>query len=791
MPLSKIQLKPGVNKEGTRYSTEGGWNDSDKVRFRKGLPEKIGGWSRISDNNFLGIARSIHTWRTLASKLYVGVGTHLKFYVEAGGAYNDITPLRSTVTLSNKFITTSGSNTMRVVDTNGGYINGDFVTFSGVSTFNGLTNTSINQEYQISYNSAQQASTTINVRVNNSTTVTLTAPTNGTIAIGMTMTGTDESGAAISEVVTAVGSQTSITIANAKTIADGADVAFAYLDSYTVDIVDTSGSADNASATTTTLGQGGSATLAYQINTGSEIQTAPDGYGQGDWSSGAWSTGLSTDFDIRLWSQANFGQDLILSARGNPLFYWFGDNTLTTRAVDLDNKDTITATKNGAINDSATFVINDPSVRAGSNALIRVGMIVGGVTDIKNADGSAATVARVLTVTDQNNLVLDKTVDAGDGDSLTFKNDVPAKANRVLVSDVSRFVFCFGTTAYLDDTHTMDPLLVRWSDQEDATQWVPSQTNQAGSLRLSRGGEIITAVQARQEVLVWTDSAIYAMQYVGYPDVWTAQIVGENISIVSPNAAAYANGISFWMGLDKFYSYDGNVKPIPCSLHRHVFLNLNINQIQQVVAGTNEAHNEVWWFYPTGSSEENDSYVIYNYLENIWYHGTGIKRTAWEDSGVRDFPLAATSTKNLVHHEFGVNDAETATPTGITASITSSEFDLQDGHNFAFVYRMLPDITFDGSQTNAPSVVLTLNPLDSSGSGYNDPASEGGSLVPGNKGTVTRTQKPTTTLVEAYTTHINTRIRGRQMSFKIESTDLDVKWQLGYPRIDMRPDGRR
>ena len=780
MPLSKIQLKPGVNKEGTRYSTEGGWNDSDKVRFRKGLPEKIGGWSRISENNFLGIARSIHTWRTLASKLYVGVGTHLKFYVEAGGAYNDITPLRSTVTLSNKFITTSGSNTMRVVDTNSGYINGDFVTFSSVSTFNGLTNTSINQEYQISYNSAQQASTTINVRVNNSTTVTLTAPSNGTIAIGMTMTGTDESGAAISEVVTAVSSQTSITIANAKTIADGADVAFAYLDSYTVDIVDTSGSADNASATTTTLGQGGSATLAYQINTGSEIQTAPDGYGQGDWGSGAWSTGLSTDFDIRIWSQANFGQDLILSARGNPLFYWFGDNTLTTRAVDLDNKDTITATKNGNSGGATTtLAINTPSVRSGSNALIRVGMIVGGTGE--------SGVIRVATVTSQTALVTDNTTNISDTTALTFKNDVPAKANRVLVSDVSRFVFCFGTTAYLDDTHTMDPLLVRWSDQEDATQWVPSNLNQAGSLRLSRGGEIVTAAQARQEVLVWTDSALYAMQYVGYPDVWTAQIVGENVSIASPNATAYANGISFWMGKDKFYSYDGNVKPIVCTLLRHVFNDINDNQMQQIVAGTNEGYNEVWWFYPAKNSTENNRYIIYNYLENIWYHGKDIKRTAWEDSGIRDYPIAATTTKNIVNHEYGVDNNETGTSSPVTASITSSEFDLQDGHQFAFVWRMIPDITFDGSETGNPTVTLTLNPLDSSGSGFNDPLSEGGA----NSGAVTRTQEPTTTLVEAFTTQINTRLRGRQMSFKIESNTTGTKWQLGYPRIDMRPDGRR
>jgi hypothetical protein len=779
MPLSKIQLKAGVNKEGTRYSTEGGWNDSDKVRFRKGLPEKIGGWHRISETNFLGIARSIHTWRTLASKLYIGIGTHLKFYVEAGGAYNDITPLRkATATLAaNPLITFATSTTVRVIDTTGGYRDGDFVTFAGtVTTTNGVETADLqNKEFQISYNTSQQASTTIDVRVNNSTTVTLDAPSDGTIAIGMTMTGTDESGSAISELVTAVGSQTSITIANAKTIADGAAVAFAHTDSYTITIASASGGSPASSPA-----GGSSITATYQINTGSEIETAEEGWGGGAWSGGTWSNGLTTESNIRIWSQANFGQDLIISARGNPLFYWFGDNALTTRAVDLDNKDTITATKNGDSGGATTtLAINTPSVRSGSNALIRVGMIVGGTGE--------SGVIRVATVTSQTALITDNTTNISNTTALTFKNDVPAKANRVLVSDVNRFVFCFGTTAYLDDTHTMDPLLVRWSDQEDATQWVPSQTNQAGSLRLSRGGEIITAIQARQEVLVWTDAALYAMQYVGYPDVWTAQIVGENTSIASPNAAAYANGISFWMGQDKFYSYDGNVKPLPCSLHRHVFNDINTNQAQQVVAGTNEEYNEVWWFYPADGSTENNRYVIYNYLENIWYHGKDIKRTAWEDSGIRDYPIAATSNKNIVNHEFGVDDAETSSASPIVSSITSSEFDLQDGHNFAFVWRLLPDITFDGSTSGAPSATLTINPLDSSGSGYNDPVSEGGV----NTGTVTRTQKPTTTVVEAFTTQINTRLRGRQMSFKIESDTLGVKWQLGYPRIDMRPDGRR
>ena len=776
MPLSKIQLKAGVNKEGTRYSTEGGWNDSDKVRFRKGLPEKIGGWQRISANTFLGIARSIHSWRTLASKLYIGVGTHLKFYIESGGEYNDITPLRkTTATLAaNPLITFDSSTTVRVIDTTGGYRDGDFVTFAGtVTTTNGVETADLqNKEFQISYDSSQQATATLN---GNSSDATPVLDNNvGTIAIGMTVTGTGVDEGIYVKTVT---DQNNIELSAtpSSTLNDGDTLTFAYTHSYTITIASASGGSPAASPA-----GGSSITATYQINTGDEIEIAQQGWGGGIWGGGVYSTGLTTTSNIRIWSQANFGEDLILCARGNPLFYWFGNNTLTTRAVDLDNKDTITATKNGDSGGATTtLAINTPSVRSGSNALIRVGMIVGGTGE--------SGVIRVATVTSQTSLVTDNTTNISDTTALTFKNDVPAKANRILVSDVSRFVFCFGTTAYLDDTHTMDPLLVRWSDQEDATQWVPSQTNQAGSLRLSRGGEIITAAQARQEVLVWTDSALYTMQYVGYPDVWTAQIVGENVSIASPNAMAYANGISFWMGKDKFYSYDGNVKPIVCTLLRHVFNDINHNQMQQIVAGTNEGYNEVWWFYPSDSSEENNRYIIYNYLENIWYHGKDIKRTAWEDSGIRDYPLAATTTKNIVNHEYGVDNNETGTSSPVTASITSSEFDLQDGHNFAFVWRMVPDITFDGSEAGNPSVTLTLNPLDSSGSGFNDPTSEGGS----NSGTVTRTQEPTTLLVEAFTTQINTRLRGRQMSFKIESDTTGTKWQLGYPRIDMRPDGRR
>ena len=782
MPLSKIQLKPGVNKEGTRYSAEEGWNDSDKVRFRKGLPEKIGGWKKLSDNTFQGIARSIRTWRTLASKLYIGIGTNLKFYIESGGTYNDITPLRkATITLaSGPLRVTSGSNVVRVTDTTGGYRNGDFVTLAGATgPINNIPASELNAEHQIAY--TDTAIATAQARIASSSDATLDCDnleftiSGESIIAGMVVSGTGiTTGTTVASVTSDGGSGDNVVVLEMSapmSVLEDADITFTHANSYTIT------TSTSASGGSTAAGGGSSVTATYQINSGDEIEIAEGGWGGGGWSGGAYGTGLTSDSNIRLWSQANFGEDLILAYRGGPLYYWFGANTLTTLAVELNNKDTITATKNGNSGGATTtFAINAASVRSGSAAIIQVGMLVEGT--------GAAGVVRVATVTDQQNLILDTAVDVSDTTAITFKYDVPAKVNRVLVSDISRFVFCFGTTAYLDDSYVMDPLLLRWSDQEDASDWIPTTTNLAGSLRLSRGGEIITAVQARQEILVWTDAALYNLQFLG-ADGWGAQLVGENTSIASPNAVAYANGIAFWMGRDKFYTYDGNVKPLPCTLHRHVFDDINGSQLQQITAGTNEAFNEVWWFYPKTETEENDRYVVYNYLENLWYHGTDIKRSAWEDSGIRNAPIAATvTTKNIVEHEIGNDDDETSTSTAITASITSGEFDIQDGNQMSFVWRMLPDLTFTGSDAVAPSATLTLNPLKSSGSGYNSPLSEGGS----NSGTVTQ---GTTVTVEPYTTQIGTRIRGRQMSLKVESTELGVKWQLGYPRIDMRPDGRR
>jgi hypothetical protein len=617
MPLQKLALKPGVNRENTRYTSEGGWYESDKIRFRQGTPEKIGGWQRISAATFLGVCRSLWNWVTLGSQNLIGVGTNLKFYIENGGAYSDITPLRATVTLTNPFTTTSGSPTVSVVDANGGYISGDFVTFSGASAVGGLT---LNGEYQ------------------------LTIDTNATNTYFITAS------------------------SNASSSATG----------------------------------GGTVTAAYQINTGAASVTPLTGWGAGPWSAGAWGVGVPSDVQIRLWSQANFGEDLIFAPRGGDIYFWDATAGLTSRGVTL------------------------------------------------------ASIAPVGA-------------------------NVPSVQDLILVSDISRFVFCFGCNDLA--SATKNPMLIRWSDQENATQWTPAATNQAGSLQLSRGAEIIAAKQARQEVLVWSDSALYALQYVGAPVVWGAQLVGENISIASQNAVAYANGVAFWMGIDKFYMYDGRAQPLPCNLRKFVFNDFNTAQYRQVFSGTVEAYHEVWWFYCSAESDTADRYVVYNYLDNIWYYGT-MDRTAWLDSGLRDYPLAATYSNNLVNQEEGVDDNELGASTPIHAYASTAEFDLDDGHQFNFIWRVLPDITFDGSTIESPSAVMTLLPMQNSGSGYNSPASVGGS----NNGTITRSA---VLPIEKFTEQINTRVRGRQMTMKIESTEAGVTWQLGSPRLDMRPDGRR
>ena len=642
MPLKKILFRPGVNRENTRYASEslgavnsgtqsvGGWYESEKVRFRQGTPEKLGGWAPNSNNLFLGVCRSLWNWITLGGLNLIGLGTNLKFYIEKGGIYNDITPIRDTEALTDPFTATLSSSVITVADTAHGCATGDFVTFSGCAGLGGnVTADVLNQEYQVTVVDA------------NSYTITVSVLANAT---------------------------------------------------------DVSGSP----------GGGASVSAAYQLNVGPAFSIPQVGWGAGAWGSGVWGTGGTSSDALRLWSQANFGEDLIFGPRGGGIYYWDATGGVTTRGVN--------------------------------------------VADIMGAA------------------------------------DVPEVQNFILVSDASRFVFAFGTDDYASPG-VQNPMLIRWSDQESILDWAVGIASQAGSLQLSHGSEIVSAIQARQEIVVFTDSAVYSLQYQGPPAVWGSQLLGDNISIMGQNAAAIASGVVYWMGVDKFYKYDGRVQTMRCDLRQYIFSDINISQRQQIFAGTNEGFNEVWWFYCSADSTAIDKYAIYNYAEDIWYYGN-MSRTSWLDSGLRNYPMATTySTTNLdgrlLNHEFGVDDNVDGTPVGMVTSISSSEFDIDDGHNFGFVYRILPDLTFRGSTgSNTPQVTMTLIPLANSGSGYNDPQSEGGSSY-------ATIQRIATAPVEEFTGQVFVRVRGRQMVFKVDSTLLGTQWQIGAPRIDIKQDGRR
>ena len=608
---------------GSATQAVGGWYESEKVRFRSGTPEKIGGWQRISEDTFLGVCRSLWNWVTLGNINLVGLGTNLKFYLEQGGSYSDITPLRGTATLVDPFAATLGSAVIAVTDVAHGCANGDFVTFSGATGLGGnVTADVLNREYQVSVITADLY--TVNVGV----------------------------------------------------AADAADV---------------SGSPG-----------GGTVTAAYQINVGSEFQVPLTGWGAGAWGSGVWGTGGTSLSGLRLWSQTNFGEDLIFAPRDGAIYYWDATSGVSARGVALQ--------------------------------------------------------------------------------TLPGASDCPTIQKFVFVSDISRFVFAFGCNEL--GSAVQDPMLIRWSDQESAVDWTPDPTNQAGGIRLSQGSELVACLQTRQEIVVWSDSAIYSLQYVGAPAVWRSELLGSNISIVGPNAAATASGVVYWMGIDKFYKYDGRVQTLRCDLRQHIFSDINQSQWQQVFSGTNEGFNEVWWFYCSQNSTAVDKYVVYNYAEDIWYYGT-MGRTACLDSGLRDYPLAATYSNNLVNHEQGNDDNETATPLPIVASIGSSEFDIDDGHNFGFIWRVIPDLTFRNSTGNeTPQCTMTLIPLVNSGSGFTDPRSTAGTSS-------ASIQRIASAPVEEFTGQLYMRVRGRQIIFKLESNRLGTAWQLGAPRIDIRSDGRR
>jgi hypothetical protein len=720
MPLQKLQLRPGVNRESTTLANEGTWFEMDKVRFRSGYPEKLGGWTldngratstlQPPSGSFWGVCRALWNWITLDGFNLMGVGTNLKYYIQqtAGGNFYDVTPIRATDSVaSNAFTTTNSSTTVTVNDAGYGAQTGDFVTISGVAgAINGIPASALNREFQVTY-------------VDSSTyTITVSSPATSSGTTGAaTFTYQISTGSDIYTVGVGFGAGVwgGATAVSASTTLNGALNSSAT----TITVVSTTGFATPPAAIgidgeyITYAGMTGTTFTGCTRGVGSTATSHTTGAAVSQFSSATgWGipapAGLGVGIQLRLWSQANYGQDLIINPRGGALYLWKvnGNPTIYDRAVLL----------------------------------------------------SSASPAPYTTDT-----------------------SCPSIANTVTVSDASRFVIAFGCNDY--GSAILDPLLIRWSDQEDYATWAPSATNQAGSYRLSTGSSIVAQLQTRQEILVWTDAALYSMQYLGPPYVWGFQIMGSNISIAGPNTVATAANITYWMGLDKFYMYTGRVETLYCPLRQYIFGDINLQQQYQFFASTNEGFNEVWWFYCSANSTTIDRYVIYNHLEKIWSYGN-LARTAWVDSALRDFPAAAGYNGQLIYHEDGVNDGTTNPPSPISCFIQSADFNIGDGHNYGFVWRMIPDITFDGSFVNNPSVTFTMKPRQNPGANYSaaaTPTVESAQNYQGQRNYV----------VQQFTEIVYTRVRGRQMAFRISSDGLGVQWQLGVPSIDVRPDGRR
>ena len=702
MPLQKLQFRPGLNREGTDYSNEGGWYDGDKIRFRSGFPEKIGGWTQISNSQYLGICRSIWVWLdgdAGAGNTYTGLGTNSKYYIYFGGVYNDITPIVQTDTLTNPFTTNYGGNAYSVLVTDATYNPsvGDYVYFSGGSAVGGVT---IAGDYVVT-----------------------------SVVSGTTYT---------------------ITITSPATSATG----------------------------------GGTVTAQYEYPTGLNVYSIGTGWGAGPWSRGTWGSSYSSGIgqQLRLWSNDNYGADLVIAPRGGPIFYWQDSTGVSTRAQYLSSLANTTT----AASDNATFIIGVTSITVSSAVapnlypyMVITGINIPAGTKIASSYITGATTVPITTTT----------TGASSG-TYTFSyagSFVPTATYQVITSSIQEFVIAFGANSY--DPHnaatTFNPLLVRWSDQANAYQWIPELTNQSGEYLLTNGSYIMGARATRQEILVWTDSCLYSMQYLGAPYVWGFQVLMDNISIMSPNSMITVNNVTYWMGRDRFYMYSGVVQTLPCSLRQYIFADINQNQSYQVFAGANEAFNEVWWFYVSQSSANTviDKYVIYNYLDRVWYYGS-MGRTAWMQTGTQPYPIAADYNGRLLYHENGCDDQSTSATLPINAYVQSSDFDIGDGHNFGFVWRILPDVNFNGSTTNGPTVTMTVKPRENSGTPY------GTADNPQVQSAQNYTNAPAYT-IQQFTGQVYTRLRGRQLAFRIESTGLGVAWQLGSPRIDIRPDGRR
>jgi hypothetical protein len=641
MPLQKIQLRPGINRDTTNYSNEGGWYECDKIRFFSGFPQKLGGWVKTSPLSFIGVCRQLWNWITSFSDNFLAVGTNVKVYIEAGAVFYDITPLRTTLVspaTDNCVETTSGLTTVIINVTSHGCEDGAYVTISGVTgNVGGVPDAQINTEHEI--------------------------------------TKIDD-------------------------------------DIFTITVT-------TAASSTVASGGGTSINIECQLNPGLAITTAGYGWGTGGWGISSWGFSSNTPIFLpqRDWFFDNFDNDLVMNirsevnvngkAQGGPIYYWERGSAVA------------------------------PASSLSTRAVLLSGVTLNGVAP----------------------------------------SAVPTSAMQIMVSQNDKHLLAFGCQPYDGAADDYDPLLIRWASQDQPNEWEPRSTNSAGFLRVSRGSAIVRAIATRQETIVLTDTHLYTLQFLGTTDVFGLQELADNISIISPRATITANNVLYWMGTDKFYAYDGRVQTLPCTLREYVFKDINFDQSDQIVCGTNEGFTEIWWFYPSAGSNSNDRYVIYNHLTNIWYYGN-LERTAWLDVASREFPIAAStpegsSTGLLYTHEVGLNDDESP----LEAFCQSSDFDIGDGDQLMLTKRLIPDVSFNTSTATNPEVTFGIRSRNFPGSAYTNNALNEKPVIEAS--------------VDIYTEQVFIRTRGRQMALRVSSDGLNVQWQLGSPRVETRADGKR
>lgn len=696
MPLMKLQFRPGVNQETTRYMNEGGWYDCDKVRFRYGVAEKIGGWTRYSATTFDGVCRKMHNWVALDGSNYLALGTHLKLYIEEGTSYNDVTPVRRTVNLtSGSLETTAGSSVIAVMDNGHGAITNDYIRVTNATGFDGIPADEINKEHVVT-------------RVDGNT-FTFTVESNATAGAtgGGTPTFTYDINTGLATITGGTGWGASTwggeTAADETTTLDGAITDSAT----TISLTDASGfpsagqirigdelinytAKSSNDLTGCTRGVESTTAAAHSDDATVAASTNMTGWGE------AATISVTAGTEARLWSFDNFGEDLIANVRDGNIYYWDKSNGLNNRAATLS--------------------------------------------------------------------------------TLTGASGTPTIARQVIVSDRDRHVIAFACDK-IGNVGTQDPLLIRFSDQENAVDWTPTATNTAGDLIIGSGSKFVTAVETKREILVYTDASLHTLKFIGAPFTFGISQISTGISIIGPNAAVAVNDSVFWMGENQFYGYDGRTTQIPCSVRSKVFEDLNLDQRELVTAALNSQYNEVWWFYPSLNSTENDKYVVYNYEEKVWYFGE-LSRTAWVDAETRSFPVAAAPDNNLYNHENGNDDGSNNPATPITSFIESSPVSLDSGDNYMLTNKVLPDITFTGSTGTDPEMTFEMRAYNNPGESYGEALTKD-------------VARAATSPVEQYTDELFMRLRGRSFSLRLSSSELGTQWRVGIPRVEIRPDGKR